>query len=89
MRQNPLGNGSNPYAQQRGMLRSVSDNPNVVGPKVAKIGKKNGRRTPPRNVPPPNIPSSNMPYIPDPDYSPPGSPLKPKSVLRPRSNYVL
>ncbi|XP_018567840.1 uncharacterized protein LOC108908303 isoform X2 [Anoplophora glabripennis] len=89
MNQNPLSNGHNPYAQQMENLRPVSDNPNIVSPKVAKIGKQNGRRTPPRNVPPPNIPHSNSPYIPDPDYSPPGSPLKPKSVLRPRSNYVL
>ncbi|KAJ8919885.1 hypothetical protein NQ315_006414 [Exocentrus adspersus] len=91
---NPLSKGANPYAQQMDKLRPVpvpTTNPNIISPKVAKIGKQsNGRRTPPRNVPPPNIPRHvNTPYIPDPDYTPPASPTKPKSVLRPRSNYVL
>ncbi|XP_060520102.1 uncharacterized protein LOC132698185 isoform X2 [Cylas formicarius] len=48
--------------------------------KTAKIGRQADRRSPPFNVAPP--------YIPDPDYSPPGSP-KVKSVLRPRSHYAI
>ncbi|CAG9763259.1 unnamed protein product [Ceutorhynchus assimilis] len=47
--------------------------------RTAKIGKQAGQRSPPLNVAPP--------FIPDPDYSPPGSP-KVKGVLRPKSNYA-
>lgn len=49
-------------------------------PKTAKIGRQGGQRSPPLNV--------ASPYIPDPDYSPPGSP-KVRGVLRPRSNYEM
>ncbi|KAJ8945947.1 hypothetical protein NQ318_016775 [Aromia moschata] len=92
---NPLSNGANPYStpsepQTFDTRAPAPTNPNVVNGKVAKIGKRGGRRTPPQNVPPPSVPppslpSSNNPYIPDPDYTPPNSP-KPKSVLRPKSN---
>lgn len=62
-------------------------------PKLAKIGKTAaGRKSPSQNIPPPNVPLKNVPYIPEPDYSPPGTPRIPKptkSVLRPKSNYVL
>uniref|UniRef100_A0AAR5PP92 MARVEL domain-containing protein n=1 Tax=Dendroctonus ponderosae TaxID=77166 RepID=A0AAR5PP92_DENPD len=49
-------------------------------PKTAKIGRQGGQRSPPLNVAPP--------FIPDPDYSPPGSP-KVRGVLRPKSNYEM
>ncbi|CAH1119634.1 unnamed protein product [Phaedon cochleariae] len=60
--------------------------------RLAKIGKSTpGHRSPPLNVPVPQVPNGpQMPYIPPPDYTPPASPnSKPRSVLRPKSNYVL
>jgi hypothetical protein len=48
--------------------------------RTAKIGRQGGQRSPPLNV--------NPPFIPDPDYSPPGSP-RVRGVLRPKSNYAM
>ncbi|XP_066254412.1 uncharacterized protein [Euwallacea similis] len=60
--------------------------PNQEPPRTAKIGRQQDRRSPPLNVNPPYI--QPLPYIPNPDYSPPGSP-KVRGVLRPKSNYQL
>ncbi|KAG5876103.1 hypothetical protein JTB14_013683 [Gonioctena quinquepunctata] len=92
---NPLSNNRNnlnvmqPQIHDRPRSLDLSRLTRGVPPtppsKLAKIGKSGGRITPPRNVPSPRVP-----YIPDPDYTPPGSPkVQPKSAMRQQSNYVL
>ncbi|XP_050311840.1 uncharacterized protein LOC126747329 isoform X2 [Anthonomus grandis grandis] len=70
--------------------RNANYNNNYVSPlrpqpepgllRTAKIGKQGGQRSPPLIV--------NAPSIPEPDYSPPSSPVL-RGVLKPRSNYTM
>ncbi|CAH1101108.1 unnamed protein product [Psylliodes chrysocephalus] len=101
---NPLSNSTRSslvYGQTPSYIADINKPMHIpqahANGKLAKIGKSGGRRTPPQQVASPVVPhshyaypqtNSNMPYIPDPDYTPPGSPKSlPKGVLRPRSKY--
>ncbi|KAF5276473.1 hypothetical protein FQA39_LY06542 [Lamprigera yunnana] len=77
----PLGHSQN---------RPTSPTHSQPTDRVAKLGKPGGFRTPPQNIPPPRPPSNTadyaypqLPRIPNPDYSPPNSPLK--SALKGRA----
>lgn len=79
-------NSSNAYFEpNKSALHTINNN------KVATIGRKQGKRTPPYQVPPPVAPNAeNAPYIPPPDYSPPASPRNERRIkpaLKTTSNY--
>lgn len=79
-----LGQNNNSPLRPFSQPERTSDVPNQWNQgaplRTAKIGRQGGQRSPPLNV--------NPPFIPDPDYSPPGSP-RVRGVLRPKSNYAM